>query len=319
MPNPFSEFVGHGATLLAMGRAARQASIAAGGDAGAREGRGSATAHAWPVPLLATVARQPTLDGGADGGFFRVAKAPSQAAQREAGRKRAVEKQARAAAPVAMRRAREEVEAEASARLLEPLAAADVPAGKRQRSCLAAAVLREKMGEPDEPFILKPLSDDMQRRCNDVVGRWREFEAEMAADPATLEQWDTHMAAGYPTRQLTLKFVKWLLSTRKRKSLASRREGHELQGRGASHVSQQQTHMRNHVWPMLFGRSGFPTGAAATEYWRPIRQHLEGLVAGGGGGPQALASVVYTDVFSPGTSPLWGSISSTSAASRGRP
>ena len=112
MPNPFSEFVGHGATLLAMGRAARQASIAAGGDAGAREGRGSATAHAWPVPLLATVARQPTLDGGADGGFFRVAKAPSQAAQREAGRKRAVEKQARAAAPVAMRRAREEVEAE---------------------------------------------------------------------------------------------------------------------------------------------------------------------------------------------------------------
>ena len=43
---------------------------------------------------------------------------------------------------------------------------------------------------------------------------------------------------------------------------------------------------------MLFGRSGFPTGAAATEYWRPIRQHLEGLVAGGGGGPQALASVV---------------------------
>ena len=43
-PNPFSEFVGHGAMLLAMGRAARQASIAAGGDAGAREGRSSSHA-----------------------------------------------------------------------------------------------------------------------------------------------------------------------------------------------------------------------------------------------------------------------------------
>ena len=102
----------------------------------------------------------------------------------------------------------------------------------------------------------------------------------MAADPATLEQWDTHMAAGYPTRQLTLKFVKWLLSTRKRKSLASRREGHELQGRHASSVKQSFTHMRNHVWPTLYTQAGFPTDPAFTSgrrYCSSHRSHAGGI------------------------------------------
>ena len=290
MPSPFNQFVGRGAALWAMGRAAQQASIAAGSDGGARVDLGGATAHAWPLPVLATVGRQPALDGG--DGFFKVARAPSKAARRDAGKERAVEKQGRANAPTALRRAREEAEAEEGARLLEPLAAADVPTSKRRRSVMAAAILHEEMGPPDQGFIPQPLSDDMQRQFNLVLGRWREFEADMAAAPMTREMWRQHMAAGYPSSELTLKFVKWLLGTRKRRSLASRREGHELQGRHASSVKQSFTHMRNHVWPTLYTQAGFPTGAEAREYWRPVRMHVDGLVGGGGGGSQALARVV---------------------------
>ena len=51
MPNPFNEFFGVGASLRATGLAARKARMDAG-DGGSREGRGSATRDAWPLPLL---------------------------------------------------------------------------------------------------------------------------------------------------------------------------------------------------------------------------------------------------------------------------
>ena len=84
------------------------------------------------------------------------------------------------------------------------------------------------------------------------------------------------MARGFPTSKLTLLFAKWSLTTRLHASHASRRAGHEMVGRSANHVRQQITWARNHVWPTQFAAAGFPSGAAATEYWRPVRKQYHG-------------------------------------------
>jgi hypothetical protein len=86
--------------------------------------------------------------------------------------------------------------------------------------------------------------------------------------------------------------VKWLLSTRMRELHATRREGREEVGRAASTVKQQATWMRNHVWPTLFAEAGFPTGQASAAYWQHVREHVDALLGGSGGGVQQLASVV---------------------------
>ena len=110
-------------------------------------------------------------------------------------------------------------------------------------------------------------------------------------DEVTRSNWRAGMSAGYPSTQLTLKFIKWLLVTRIYQSHSTRRDGREMIGRSANQVGQMATWMRNHVWPALFSSAGFPTGSAALAYWRPILQHLESLVGGGGGGAQQLAGV----------------------------
>ena len=53
--------------------------------------------------------------------------------------------------------------------------------------------------------------------------------------------------------------------------------------------------MQNHVWPILFGPAGFPSGQDARAYWRPIRDQFSSLVGGGrgSGGVEQLASVAY--------------------------
>ena len=82
---------------------------------------------------------------------------------------------------------------------------------------LAAAVLAEPMAAADDLQPLPtPTSMDGDRRCNDVLRRWREFGAEMAAGYG--DAWRQGMAAGYPSPELTLKFIKWLLTTRKQQS-----------------------------------------------------------------------------------------------------
>ena len=105
------------------------------------------------------------------------------------------------------------------------------------------------------------------------------------------DAWRQGMAAGYPSPELTLKFIKWLLTTRKQQSHVTRREGRELIGRSTKQVTLQLAWMRNHVWPTLFAAAGFPSGPAAVQYWRPVRKHVESLVEGGGGGVRQLASV----------------------------
>lgn len=78
MPHALAQFVGRGASLLAMGRANRKASIEAGGDAGPREGVGSATRASWPAPLVSERERRPTETEG----WFEVPPLPSKAALR---------------------------------------------------------------------------------------------------------------------------------------------------------------------------------------------------------------------------------------------
>ena len=218
--------------------------------------------------------------------LYRPALPPSRASLREAGRRRAELKQAEAEAPAAMKRRREEECVEREAELLAPLAAADAPRGKRRRSVLAAAVMHEAI--PDGQAAVheaKPVGAHGAKKCREVIQRWREFEAAMTeGDEVTRSNWRAGMSAGYPSTQLTLKFIKWLLVTRIYQSHSTRRDGREMIGRSANQVGQMATWMRNHVWPALFSSAGFPTGSAALAYWRPILQHLESLVGGGGGG-----------------------------------
>lgn len=291
MTNPLT-WVGRGASLLASGRAAQRASrgVDRTSQRDGREGRGAATREAWPVPVLSTVA----APAGADvEQLYRPALPPSRASLREAGRRRAELKQAEAEAPAAMKRRREEECVEREAELLAPLAAADAPRGKRRRSVLAAAVMHEAI--PDGQAAVheaKPVGAHGAKKCREVIQRWREFEAAMTeGDEVTRSNWRAGMSAGYPSTQLTLKFIKWLLVTRIYQSHSTRRDGREMIGRSANQVGQMATWMRNHVWPALFSSAGFPTGSAALAYWRPILQHLESLVGGGGGGAQQLAGV----------------------------
>ena len=57
----------------------------------------------------------------------------------------------------------------------------------------------------------------------------------------------------------------------------------ELIGRAATTVGVQFKNVQNHVWPILFGPAGFPSGQEARAYWRPIRDQFSSLVGGGRG------------------------------------
>ena len=99
-----------------------------------------------------------------------------------------------------------------------------------------------------------------------------------------------------PCQQLTVMFLQYLLTSRIRQSLASWRLQRELIGRGANTVRVHFKNMQNHVWPILFGPAGFPSGQDARAYWRPIRDQFSSLVGGGrgSGGVEQLASVAQT-------------------------
>ena len=201
MVNPLTRFVGKGASLLALGRAAKKANLAAGADTEHGEGAGAATRHCWPLPLLSTREAPPLSEGG----WYETVKMPKKRELRAAGHARALENQAQADAPIAHKRAREQEKAAKDAQLLAPLAAADAPGGKRKRSALAAAVLHEAIADDaaEQPvFAPGPMSMDSARRCNDVLRRWREFEEEMTSGNDVLRGiWRIGMQRGYPRRR----------------------------------------------------------------------------------------------------------------------
>ena len=72
----------------------------------------------------------------------------------------------------------------AQAALLGPLAAADTTASlggapMRRPSAIVAAVLHQHIAAERAAPMLAPLGYHMNRLCDDVLKRWREFEREM--------------------------------------------------------------------------------------------------------------------------------------------
>ena len=128
--------------------------------------------------------------------------------------------------------------------------------------------------------MLAPLGHNLRMQCGEVLKRWREFKGEMnrsdedGGDAVMRASWANGMQDGYPCQQLTVMFLQYLLTSRIRQSLVSKRLQCELIGRGANTVGVHFTHMRNHVWPMVFGPAGFPSGQEARAYWRPIRDQF---------------------------------------------
>ncbi|EOD36129.1 hypothetical protein EMIHUDRAFT_110377 [Emiliania huxleyi CCMP1516] len=281
MPSPLV-FVGGGAALTAAARAADKANGGGGPFRRLGEGRGAALREAWPVEALHTVpAARRAAAGDAEELFAYAQK-----------RQRAAEEQAAA-----------------QAALLAPLAAADTTASlrdsrMRRPSAIVAAVLHQPIAAPAErgaASMLAPLGHNLRMQCGEVLKRWREFKGEMnrsdedGGDAVMRASWANGMQDGYPCQQLTVMFLQYLLTSRIRQSLASWRLQREL-GRGANTVRVHFKNMQNHVWPILFGPAGFPSGQDARAYWRPIRDQFSSLVGGGrgSGGVEQLASVAQT-------------------------
>ena len=306
MPSPLV-FVGGGAALTAAARAADKANGGGGPFRRLGEGRGAALREAWPVEALHTVPAARRAAAGDAEELFAYARPPTSKAKREAGERRALQHQEWADAPKEKRQRAAEEQAAAQAALLAPLAAADTTASlrdsrMRRPSAIVAAVLHQPIAAPAErgaASMLAPLGHNLRMQCGEVLKRWREFKGEMnrsdedGGDAVMRASWANGMQDGYPCQQLTVMFLQYLLTSRIRQSLASWRLQRELIGRGANTVRVHFKNMQNHVWPILFGPAGFPSGQDARAYWRPIRDQFSSLVGGGrgSGGVEQLAGV----------------------------
>ena len=300
MPNPLL-FVGKGAALTAAARAADKANEGGGAFQRLGEGRGAAIRLAWPAEALHTVPHERRAAAGDADDPFAHGRPITKRERRAAGELRAVQHQERAEAPREAERAAAEERTAEQAALLAPLAATDTTArlAKRRRSALVAAVLHQPIAAPAEraASMLAPLGHNLRMQCGEVLKRWREFKGEMnrsdedGGDAVMRASWANGMQDGYPCQQLTVMFLQYLLTSRIRQSLASWRLQRELIGRGANTVRVHFKNMQNHVWPILFGPAGFPSGQDARAYWRPIRDQFSSLVGGGrgSGGVEQLA------------------------------
>ena len=106
----------------------------------------------------------------------------------------------------------------------------------RRPSAIVAAVLHQPIAAERAAPMLAPLGYHMNRLCDDVLKRWREFEREMnrsdedGGDAVMRASWANGMQDGYPCQQLTVMFLQYLLTSRIRQSLASWRLQRELIG-----------------------------------------------------------------------------------------
>ena len=149
----------------------------------------------------------------------------------------------------------------------------------------------------DEP-MLSPHGYDLSRALVVVRRRLREFLAEQAASGKSVPMQKTPQGE-HPTMRWTIKFGKWLATTRVRASKASfwhfdmqgdvRAEEVTVRtGRGEDSVYVMLQQMKNHVWRELW--PAMP--ADARQYWRFVTHHVMLLFDGGGGGMKKAAELV---------------------------
>ena len=174
--------------------------------------------------------------------------------------------------------------------------------GGVQHSALADALEEEEdaeeMGRGDEEPMVSPHGYNLSIALKDVRRRLREFAAEQAAAGRSVPMQKT-VHGEHPTMRWTIKFGKWLATTRVQASKASRWH-FEMQGdvraeevtvrtgRGEDSVYVMLQHMKNHVWRELW--SAMPTDAR--QYWRLVTHHVMSLFDGGGGGMKKAAELV---------------------------
>ena len=216
MPDPLCAFVGQGAALTAAAWAAAAANADGGGPfQRLGEGRGAALREAWTVEAVRTVPAERRAAAGDADELFTYARPPTKRERLEKGERRAEQHQGWADAPKEKRRRAAEEQTAAQAALLGPLAAADTTASlggalMRRPSAIVAAVLHQPIAAERAAPMLAPLGYHMNRLCDDVLKRWREFEREMnrsdedGGDAVMRSSWANGMREGYACQQLTV-------------------------------------------------------------------------------------------------------------------
>jgi hypothetical protein len=146
--------------------------------------------------------------------------------------------------------------------------------------------------------MLSPHGYDLSKAPIDVRRRLREFIAEQAEAGKSVPMQQTPNGA-HPTMRWTIKFGKWLGTTRVLQSKASAwhfemqgdvraQEVTVRTGRGEESVYVMLQHMKNHVWRELW--PAMPVDAR--QYWRLVTHHVMSLFDGGGGGMKKAAELV---------------------------
>jgi hypothetical protein len=174
--------------------------------------------------------------------------------------------------------------------------------GVVQHSALADALEEDddevEAQRADEQPLLSAHGYDLSKALIDVRRRLREFLAEQAASDKSVPMQTTHLGS-HPTIRWTIKFGKWLATTRRLPSKVSRWH-FEMQaderaaetvvrtGRGEDSVYVMLQHMKNHVWREIW--PGMPIDSR--QYWRMVTHHVQSLFDGGGGGMKKAAELV---------------------------
>ena len=165
-----------------------------------------------------------------------------------------------------------------------------------RRSALADALEAEDDEQQDEAArgderpMLAPHGPALSAHLRVVRLRLREFLATQAAAGKSVPMQRTALGL-HPTMRWTIRFGKWLATTRVRALRASRWHATERgdareeeptvrTGRGENTVYVALQHMKNHVWREIW--PAMPSDAR--QYWRLVTNQVMSLFDGGGGG-----------------------------------
>ena len=156
----------------------------------------------------------------------------------------------------------------------------------------------EEAARGDGELLLATPGYDLSKQLVYVRRMLRAFLAEQAAAGKEVPM-QKAAAGAHPTMRWTIKFGKWLATTRVKESKASRwhfdsqadtraEEPTVRTGRGEDSVYVLLQHMKNHVWRELW--PAMP--ADARQYWRLVTHHVMSLFDCGGGGMKKAAELV---------------------------
>ena len=154
---------------------------------------------------------------------------------------------------------------------------------------------QDEAARGDEQPMLAPHGPALSAHLRVVRLRLREFLATQAAAGKSVPMQRTALGL-HPTMRWTIRFGKWLATTRVRALRASRWHATERgdareeeptvrTGRGENTIYVALQHMKNHVWREIW--PAMPSDAR--QYWRLVTNQVMSLFDGGGGGMKDVA------------------------------